>query len=146
MTSNKENEVVDLVQDAGYLALREPASGAKNDLDVIMVIEGRIYFMEHKYGGKGREVRFDIETDHKGDPGDVVPLIEFAEKYGAIPVLCCRFAHDTTHYLIDAYDYADYEHGSVGFTKDKRDEMTPIEELFEDGNTGFETERLNKIL
>ena len=147
MPGNKENEFIDIVNSAGYLALREPASGAKNDLDVVMVIEGRIYFVEHKYAGKGSEARFVIEEDYKGDPGDVVPMIEAAERVGAIPVMACRFAHDTQHYILDAYEYADHDAGSVGFKKKDRDQMTPLTELFEDEpSTGFETEKLSKIL
>lgn len=149
MTSNKENEFIDIVNDAGYLALREPASGAKHDLDVVMVIEGWMYFVEHKYAGTAdnAECRFVIDEDYKGDPGDVNPMIEAAERVGAVPVLACRFAYDSTHYLLDAYEYSDHDAGSVGFKEKDTDEMTPLQELFgEDGGTGFETERLEKIL
>ena len=146
MTTNRENEFIDIVEDAGYLAVREPASGAKHDLDVLMIIEGELYVVEHKYAGKGSECRFVIDEDYKGDPGDVRPLIEYARKYGAIPVLSCRFYRDTTHYLLDAWEYIDHDAGSVGFTKSKRDQMVELEELFVDGDTGFEAKKLSKIL
>jgi len=146
MTSNKENQFIDIVEDAGYLAVREPASGAKHDLDVLMIIEGQLYVVEHKYAGKDSECRFVIDTDYKGDPGDVNPLIEYAEKHGAIPVLACRFYRDTTHYLLDAYEYSDHDAGSVGFTKSKRDQMVPLESLFGENGTGFESKRLTDIL
>lgn len=147
MTSNRENEFIDIVNDAGYLAVREPASGAKHDLDVLMIIEGEMYVVEHKYAGKDSECRFVIEEDYAGNPGDVVPLIEYAERVGAIPLLSCRFYRDTTHYILDAYEYADHDAGSIGFTKSKRCDMDELERLFsKNGDTGFESKRLTKIL
>lgn len=70
-----ERRCLDLLREAGYWAIRSPAS--KSPIDIIAICPGRVLFVQCKVNGRL-------------DPGPWNDLYELSRTYGARPVLVER--------------------------------------------------------
>lgn len=116
MGSRTERQLLEDVEEMGYVGLRAPASGARPGSEVGDLWVGRewtygddfgetytdLYIIEEKYKSNNK----NKYIQHDGNRLDL--MIEFAERLGATPVLAIRWSTRTdwspgaTHFCIDA--------------------------------------------
>jgi len=145
-----ERDLRDLLYESGFAGLREPGSGSdpkREAPDILARIGGIDFAIELKYTG-GEYARFSIgDLDDPNDDDDINGIINFAEWWGAVPVMCARFSHDVTFYIDDPYRWTDHKHGSTTIKRKDKEEYATIEDLFVLGDdTGVEGGSLQTTL
>lgn len=107
--SRYERELIDRIEDEGWIAMRAPASGGATDRDLPDVIAAR----EHPLWGRGvseaylLEVKYSSTTPLYVDEEDCRQVEDFAEAFGGKPRIAIRwnggkkpFVGDTDFYLV----------------------------------------------
>lgn len=123
MSATWERELVNILTELGYGAVRIPSSGAGTDRDLPDILWGEpltgggeqhahVYAIEHK---SGSDTTLYVE-DH-----EVASLGRFAKAFGAEPMLAARFTSRDTptgHYLVRPSDARMTDAGHYGLPID----------------------------
>lgn len=117
---------INALDDLGIPAIRTPGSGSATTRalpDILFKCKGRLYAIEQKYTS-GDYVYFDTI--------EIKKLCEFAYAWGAEPLMCARFAHDTDFYFqyIDEEKLMDPNY-TWGMKRNDRDDYWTIQDLLE---------------
>lgn len=128
MSGRYERELVNILTDLEYGAVRIPTSGAATDRDLPDVLyaqptrngDADAYAVEHK---SGRDTTLYVEGS------EVAALERFCAAFGAKPRLGARYtsqATPTSHYLVDPDDARMTDGGNYGLPTDDIDERAAV--------------------
>lgn len=115
-----ERELVNALDECGYVAMRAPSSGSATGRDLPDVLAGR----GDIYDTPG-PASFALAIEHKStsattayaDEGEVEALVRFAEAFGAVPLVGARFktqAAGKYHYLVEPSECRRTQGGGEG--------------------------------
>lgn len=125
MSGRYERELVNAFHDAGWGAMRCPASGAASERGLPDLLVGRS-IPDAVFGHKASEAlaiehKYTSSTTAYVEAEEVAALREFANRFGAEVRLAVRFtsqATPTDHYLVDPTDARMTDNGAYGLPVD----------------------------
>lgn len=107
--------------------IRIPSSGSSTQLelpDVLGSVGGVLYACEVKYSSDDY-ARFTVQ--------EVIDLLHFSYFWDAVPVLVCRYSHDTTLYgeviMTEEEIPVNGDAASFSFKREERDQLNEMERL-----------------